>query len=237
LPAKGDNNIIISAVERQRPVEFHPECQAWAGNSNRRTPRRGWLQSASCVIKGPGARTAAGRMRDGMVHRTRGTDGRTRRLRPDEVAVLEAWDGQCAFCGTTAIRRGQRRNRSRPCAAGSPLKGPDSLDNGLAMCSLHHKLFDLGVPGLSDGLKVIVSARFSARTLAGRAVYELHGRELARGPARPFHRRLTRRGRPSKCSKAIPWQPKYRLTRSSGSTAIAPVRSHLMSLRRENSYP
>jgi putative restriction endonuclease len=58
------------------------------------------------------------------------------------------------------------------------LDGPDDLDNGLALCALHHKLFDRGVLGLDDHLAVIVSQRFSARTSSGRAVYELHGRRL-----------------------------------------------------------
>jgi len=42
--------------------------------------------------------------------------------------------------------------------------GPDTLENGLALCVLHHKLFDLGVLGLDPKLRVQVSAAFSART-------------------------------------------------------------------------
>jgi hypothetical protein len=38
----------------------------------------------------------------------------------------------------------------------------DELDNGLALCSLHHKLFDRGVFGLDDDLTVVVSLRGSA---------------------------------------------------------------------------
>jgi putative restriction endonuclease len=60
--------------------------------------------------------------------------------------------------------------------------GPDALDNGLALCALHHKLFDLGVLGLNPGLQVMVSATFSARTPAGRAIYDLHGHKLAPRP-------------------------------------------------------
>jgi putative restriction endonuclease len=57
--------------------------------------------------------------------------------------------------------------------------GPDSLNNGLALCVLHHKLFDLGVLGLDTAMRVLVSAVFTARTSAGQAVYELHGRQLS----------------------------------------------------------
>jgi len=60
--------------------------------------------------------------------------------------------------------------------------GPDALDKGLALCALHDKLFDLGALGLSQGLQVMVSAKFSARTPAGRAVSDLHGHQLAPPP-------------------------------------------------------
>jgi HNH endonuclease len=59
---------------------------------------------------------------------------------------------------------------------------PDELDNGLALCTLHHKLFDLGALGLDLELQVQVSAAFSARTSAGRAVYDLHGLPLRPRP-------------------------------------------------------
>ena len=56
------------------------------------------------------------------------------------------------------------------------MDGPDELDNGLAPCMLHHKLFDRGMLGLDDDRGLVVSQRFTARTPTGRAVYDLHGR-------------------------------------------------------------
>ena len=64
--------------------------------------------------------------------------------------------------------------------------GPDALDNGLALCSLHHKLLDRGMLGLDDDLAVVVSQRFSARTPQGRALYDLHGRRLRPRPDTPL---------------------------------------------------
>ena len=60
------------------------------------------------------------------------------------------------------------------------------MDNGLALCSLHQKLFDRGMLGLDDGPAVVVSQRFSARTPHGRAVHELHGRRLTPRPGTPL---------------------------------------------------
>lgn len=130
---------------------------------------------------------------------------------PDEVAasegkrrdprwrslVLQAWDRQCAFCGYD----GQLGNVSAGVEAAHvrwfAFGGPDALDNGLALCALHHKLFDLGVLGLDTTLRVRVSETFTARTDEGKRVYDLHGNEL-----RP------RSGTPPPDSKHVHWHTK-----------------------------
>ncbi len=94
------------------------------------------------------------------------------------VAVLEAWDQSCAFCGFDGRAGGAPIGIEAAHVRWFKLGGPDELDNGLALCSLHHKLFDRGVLGLDDERAVVVSQRFSARTAQGRAVYDLHGRRL-----------------------------------------------------------
>ena len=62
------------------------------------------------------------------------------------------------------------------------VRRPDDVDNGLCLCSLHHKLFDRGALGLDADLRVLVSSAFTARTRLGRAVYALHGHELTPRP-------------------------------------------------------
>jgi putative restriction endonuclease len=104
--------------------------------------------------------------------------GDRRRSAQWRSAVLLAWDRQCAFCGYY----GQLGSASAGIEAAHvrwfSFGGPDALDNGLALCVLHHKLFDLGVLGLDAAMRVPVSAVFTAPTTAGRAVYDLHGHEL-----------------------------------------------------------
>ena len=97
-------------------------------------------------------------------------------------AVLEAWDRQCAFCGYNGQFAGSTVGIEAAHVRWFAFDGPDALDNGLALCALHHKLFDLGALGLDAGLRIMVSAKFSARTPAGRAVYALHGCELSPRP-------------------------------------------------------
>jgi putative restriction endonuclease len=119
-------------------------------------------------------------------------------------AILEAWDRQCAFCGYD----GQLGSSSVGLEAAHirwfNLGGPDELDNGMALCSLHHKLFDRGALGLDEEHRITVSGVFSARTDAAKRIYELHGRPLRprRGthlPAVPhvaWHGREVFRGQP-----------------------------------------
>nr|WP_206305407.1 hypothetical protein [Actinacidiphila soli] len=56
----------------------------------------------------------------------------------------------------------------------------------LALCSLHHALFDLGVLGLMPDLRIQVSQMYVARSKAGQTVDALHGQPLAAPrPGRP----------------------------------------------------
>jgi len=102
------------------------------------------------------------------------------------IEVIEAWDRQCAFCGFDGQAGGVPVGLEAAHVRWWALDGPDTLDNGLALCMLHHKLFDRGMLGLDDDLAVMVSRRFSARTPHGRAVYELHGHRLAPRPGTPL---------------------------------------------------
>ncbi len=131
------------------------------------------------------------------------TAGSRRRSAGWRAAVLQAWDRQCAFCGYDGQFRGASVGIEAAHVRWFAFDGPDALDNGLALCALHHKLFDLGALGLDDSQRILVSADFTARTGAGRTVYELHGRPLTARPgtALPdashvrWHRRQVFKGR------------------------------------------
>lgn len=110
---------------------------------------------------------------------------RDRRMRD---LVLTAYENRCAFCGYDgwigAGPVGLEAAHVRWWAFG----GPDEVDNGICLCSLHHKLFDKGVLGIGDGLRILVSQRFTGRSPAAHEhVIALAGRPLI-GPqpgARP----------------------------------------------------
>jgi putative restriction endonuclease len=95
--------------------------------------------------------------------------------------VMTAWDGVCAFCGYDGSLAGAPVGVEAAHVRWFNIGGPDELDNGLALCSLHHKLFDRGALGLTTDHRLEVSSVFRAAA-AGRAVYDLHGVRLAPRP-------------------------------------------------------
>ena len=120
------------------------------------------------------------------------------------LAVVEAWDRHCAFCGYDGQLAGAPVGLDAAHVRWFSYGGPDELDNGLALCALHHKLFDRGALGLTEQCAVRVSSAFTARTEAGRAVYDLHdkplrprpGTALPAGQHLQWHRREVFKGVP-----------------------------------------
>ncbi len=71
--------------------------------------------------------------------------------------VLKAYNYRCAVCGFDVKLRHQPVALEASHIQWRRAKGPDTETNGLALCSLHHKLFDRGVFTLSPQLEVLVS--------------------------------------------------------------------------------
>jgi putative restriction endonuclease len=92
--------------------------------------------------------------------------------------VLRTYAYQCAMCGfdgalghyPVAIEAAHVRWHSQ--------QGPDEIANALALCALHHALFDLGVLGITEDRRIRVSSLYVARTEAGQAVDALAGKPL-----------------------------------------------------------
>lgn len=93
--------------------------------------------------------------------------------------VLTAWRKQCAMCGYD----GEIGNTSVGLEAAHvkwfSQGGPDSVDNGLALCELHHALFDLGVLGITNQYRIVIAEDFIGKSdSTKRLVYDLHDTEL-----------------------------------------------------------
>lgn len=150
------------------------------------------LAETEAVAVGPGggARSADRRVRD-------------RRMRD---LVLTAYEFQCAFCGYDGMLGGRTVGLEAAHVRWWSFDGPDEVDNGLCLCSLHHKLLDKGALGLGDGNRISVSRSFTGRNEASRyQVLALAGQPLlgpqagrpaVAGPHREWHARQVFRGEP-----------------------------------------
>jgi len=98
--------------------------------------------------------------------------------------VLQAYGYRCAVCGFDV------RMRHIPVALeAAHIKwhthgGTDSQDNGLALCSLHHKLFDRGAFTLSESLQIQVSELANGTTGYEEWLMAFHGKTITK-PRKP----------------------------------------------------
>jgi putative restriction endonuclease len=121
------------------------------------------------------------------------------------AAVLQAYGFRCAICGF-----GLRLVHSPIGLEAAHIRwhqygGPDETNNGVAMCTLHHKLFDLGAFTLSPRLRVLVSDAVTGSDDLDSYLLRFHNTALARSvhfddkPALEhlsWHRKEVFRGRP-----------------------------------------
>ncbi len=104
---------------------------------------------------------------------------RARRRPGFRSAVLHGWRNRCAMCGYDGALFRNPAGLDAAHVFWHSQGGPDDADNGLALCALHHVLFDLGAIGLNADLSVRVSPHFVSRSEMGeRLVYQLDGRAL-----------------------------------------------------------
>jgi len=114
------------------------------------------------------------------------------------VAVLNAYYEQCAVC-----RYDLRLNGAPVALDAAHIKmhsagGPDRVPNGLALCSLHHKLFDLGVLTVDPSFEIRVSDLVVGEW--GRRLQDsLYGKPIA----------LPRRDRDAPAEEYLDWHNRF----------------------------
>ncbi|MEY4322294.1 MAG: hypothetical protein RL410_75 [Actinomycetota bacterium] len=92
--------------------------------------------------------------------------------------ILENWNFSCAFCGYDGKLNGSPVAIEAAHIHWFSSGGPDDADNGLALCSLHHKLLDRGVIGFVDQATLRVSPKFTSHADYSPLVSDLHGLEM-----------------------------------------------------------
>jgi putative restriction endonuclease len=84
--------------------------------------------------------------------------------------VLVAYEYQCAMCGYDGRLGTEAVGLDAAHMRWWAFDGPDIVENGLCLCSFHHKLMDRGVLGVNPDRTIAVSAHFVGR---GRAAEDM----------------------------------------------------------------
>ncbi len=93
--------------------------------------------------------------------------------------VLYAYEETCAFCGFDGLLERAAVGLEAAHVRWWAYEGPDDVQNGVCLCSLHHKLFDRGVMTVNDENRIAVSGHFRGATEASRRfVGDLNGQEV-----------------------------------------------------------
>lgn len=95
--------------------------------------------------------------------------------------VLRAYEFRCAICGFDVRLRNQLVGVEAAHIKWHQAQGPDSVNNGLALCALHHKLFDRGAFTVSTERSVRVSQEVNGSDGFRTWLLDFHDREI-RGP-------------------------------------------------------
>jgi len=77
--------------------------------------------------------------------------------------VLRAYDSRCALTGLKLINGGGRAEVEAAHIRPVEKNGPDSVNNGVALCGTMHWMFDRGLISLADDLKILVSRHVNDR--------------------------------------------------------------------------
>ncbi len=123
--------------------------------------------------------------------------------------VKRAYEESCAFCGYSGRIDGKLVGVDAAHVKMHSKGGSDKISNGMALCVLHHKLFDRGVMSIDENYRILISQDFilnqvenvpfvmglngnemrrpqSGYSLPDKENIEWHRSKLFRGPARNF---------------------------------------------------
>lgn len=79
-------------------------------------------------------------------------------------AVLEAYDARCAVTGWKLINGGGRAEAEAAHIRPVEHRGPDSIQNGIALSGTAHWMFDRGLISFSDELDILISRQVNDRS-------------------------------------------------------------------------
>ncbi|ABM96819.1 phosphorothioated DNA-binding restriction endonuclease [Methylibium petroleiphilum] len=119
------------------------------------------------------------------------TESTTRRRRDPNFrnAVLQAYQYRCAVCELDLRIGSITVGLEAAHVKWHQARGPDAVHNGVALCSLHHKLFDLGAFHIGADRRILVSEQVHGTSRFEEVLLRHHG-ALALEPVRSEHKVL-----------------------------------------------
>lgn len=123
----------------------------------------------------------SGRVEEGVGSTAAANDPGRRRDPAFRETILRIYEHRCAVCGY----QGRLGNRDLGLEAAHVRwhthDGPDREDNGLALCSFHHRILDSGAISLDEDRRLLVSQEVHGGGEVDRLILDHHGHPL-RGP-------------------------------------------------------
>jgi putative restriction endonuclease len=97
--------------------------------------------------------------------------------------TLVAYEYKCAICGFSSFLNRKSVGLDAAHIKWFQAGGPDNVNNGLLLCVLHHKLFDMGLITIDDSLDLRVSEKAHGTDFFDSTVLKFNGQKL-RNPIR-----------------------------------------------------
>lgn len=94
-------------------------------------------------------------------------------------AVLVAYQYRCAMCGLDLRVGTLTVGLEAAHIKWHQARGPDSVDNGIAFCSMHHKLFDVGAFTVAEDHRLLVSEQVNGSQAVDDVLLRHHGQSMA----------------------------------------------------------
>ncbi|UCZ78384.1 HNH endonuclease [Pectobacterium carotovorum] len=92
--------------------------------------------------------------------------------------VLRAYQYRCAVCGYDLRHDTTPVGLEAAHIKWKQYGGPCTVTNGLALCSVHHSAFDIGVIGIDDSMKLMVSEGVNGSKIVERLFWDFEGKSL-----------------------------------------------------------
>ena len=100
--------------------------------------------------------------------------------------ILRAYEYKCAICGFRAVLNGYYIGLDAAHIKWHQADGPDLIENGVTLCSMHHKLFDRGVFTIDDKMRICVSEKVTGTDTFNEIMVKFNGNEISK-PQRPTY--------------------------------------------------